>query len=144
MSIGKIVAAVLLFNMAAAGQGRRSIPNATPEQTAAIANITATLALPMQRLAAARLDLVAAALADPRDDAAIRGHVKAIGAAELELVKARAVALAELQSSVNRLSTDQITAFAAVEGNGGSGGYRTSMPHVTPRQASALLDLASL
>lgn len=51
MSIRKISAAVLLFTITATGQGRRTIPNATPEQTAAIANITAALALPVQRLA---------------------------------------------------------------------------------------------
>jgi hypothetical protein len=83
-------------------------------------------------------------LAQPRDDAAIRARVEAVRAAELELAKARAAAFADLQASVNKLNGDQIAALAATAGGGaGRGGYRSSMPHVTARQASELLDMTS-
>jgi hypothetical protein len=103
------------------------------------------IASPAQRLAAARADLVAAAFAQPPDDAAIRARVEATVAAELELAKTRAAAFAELQSSANKLSDAQIRALAASGSGGGAGrgGYRTSMPHVTAKQASALLDMSA-
>src|SRR5579885_3127334 len=145
MTIHRLATIALVFGMAAAGQGRRGMPDATPEQTATIARLNAALAPQMQRLAAARLDLVAAALAQPRDNAAIRARVAAIRAAELELEKARAAAFAQLQATANKLSADQIAALAAAAGRGGSNssGYRTSMPHVTANQASALLDMTA-
>jgi len=143
MTIRKIGASILLYGMAAAGQGRRGMPNGTPEQIAAIARMNAALAPQTQRLAAVRSDLVAAALAQPRDDAAIRSCAEAVRAAEMELAKARATALAELQSTANRLSVDQIAALAAAGGGPGRGGYRTSMPHATAKQASALIDMAT-
>jgi hypothetical protein len=107
--------------MAATGQGRRGMPNATPEQTAVIAKTNVSLAPQTQRLAAARSDVVAAAFAEPRNDAAIRARVEAIRAAELDLAKARAAAFMELQSSVNKLSADQIEALAT-GATGGAGG----------------------
>jgi hypothetical protein len=145
MTIHKIWLIAILFSMSATGQGRRSIPNATPEQSAAITNINAALAPQTQRLAAVRSALIAASFVQPRNDAAIRAHVEDIGATELELAKARAAAFAELQSSVNKLSADQIDAFAA-SGDAGRGGagYRTSMPHVTSKQASTLLDMSAV
>ena len=137
-------AAALLLCMTAAAQGRRGgIPNATPEQTAAIARINSTLAPQTQRLAEARAAVIAAALAQPRDDAAIRARVDAAGAAELELAKARSGAFAELQSSANKLSGGQIAALAQAAGGAGRGGSRTSVPHVTAKQASALIDMSS-
>ena len=142
--IAKLSAAVLLYGAIAAGQGRRGVPNATPEQSAAIARMNTALASQTARLAAARSELLAAAFAEPRDDAAIRACVGAIGAAELELAKARAASMAELQASSNKLGRDQITALAAIAAGGaGRGGYRTSMPHVTAKQASALLDMTA-
>src|SRR4051812_26907098 len=144
-TVHKLLAAALLFAGIAAGQGRRGIPNATAEQTAAIARINTALAPQTQRLAAARSELIAAALAQPRDDAAIRVRVGSVRAAELELAKARARAFAELQSSANKLNSDQIAALALAGGGGGGGrgGYRTSMPHATAKQASALLDMTA-
>jgi hypothetical protein len=142
----KLLAANLLLAIVSVGQGRRGgVPNATPEQTAAIARVNAAIASPAQRLAAARADLVAAAFAQPPDDAAIRARVEATVAAELELAKTRAAAFAELQSSANKLSDAQIRALAASGSGGGAGrgGYRTSMPHVTAKQASALLDMSA-
>jgi hypothetical protein len=145
MSVSKILISPLLFAMVAAGQGRRGVPNATPEQNAAIARMNAALADQTQRLVAARSDLVASLFADPRDEAASRARVAAIRTAELELAKARAAAFAAIQSSPNKFSGDQISALAAAVGGagGGRGGYRTSMPHVTAKQASALLDMST-
>ena len=145
MNFVRLAAAGLLLTVVAAGQGRRGVPNATPEQTAAIARMNTALASQTQRVAAARSDLVAATFADPRDDSAIRARVKSVAAAELELAKARAAAFAELQSSPDKLSGDQIAALAAISGTGagGRGGYRTSMPHVTAKQASTLLDMTA-
>jgi hypothetical protein len=144
MNFVKLLSAALIVAFAAAGQGRRGVPNATPEQTAAIARMNAALASQTQRVAAARSDLVAATFADRRDDSAIRTRVKAVGTAELELAKARAAAFAELQSSPNRLSADQIAPLVTIPvGGPGRGGYRTSMPHVTAKQASMLLDMTA-
>src|SRR5205809_158889 len=139
----KLFAAVLLFTIAAAGQGRRGIANTTPEQNAEIARMNAALAPQTQRLARARSDLVAAALAQPRDDATIRARVDAIRDAELELANARADAFADVQSSVNKLTADQVSALAATGAGGRGGGYRASMPHITAKQASALLDMSA-
>ena len=143
MTVRRIVTAGLLLSFAAAGQGRRGIPNVTPEQAAAIARINGVLAPQIERLAEARAGVVAAALAQPRDEAAIRARIAAVRSAELDLAKARAAAFAELQSSSNRLNDDQVAALALAGGGGaaGRGGYRTSMPHVTAKQASALLDM---
>src|SRR5437588_3425233 len=100
----KLAAAVLLFGVAAAGQGRRGIPDVTQEQNAAIARMNAALAPQMQRLATARTGVVAATLAQPRDDGTIRAKLDAIRDAELELANARAKAFAALQSSANKLT----------------------------------------
>src|SRR5436305_8350011 len=85
MIVRNLWAAVLMFSIAAAGQGRRGLVGTTPEQAAAIARLNAASAAQTQRLAEARTELVAAALAQPRDDEAIRAKVEAIRAAELEL-----------------------------------------------------------
>jgi hypothetical protein len=135
--------AILLFSMSAAGQGRRGMLNATPEQTAAIARMNTAMAPQVQRLASARSDLVTTTLSLSADDAAIRARAQAIRAAELELAKARAAAFAEVQSSSNRLNDGQVAALAGGGGPGGAGrgGYRTSMPHVTAKQAAAMLEM---
>src|SRR4051794_17784912 len=105
-----LAVAVLLFSVTAVAQGRRGVPNATPEQTTAIARMNTTLAPQMQRLATVRSELVAAAFAQPRNNEAIRARLAAVRVAELDLAKARAAAFAELQSSANKLSGDQIAA----------------------------------
>jgi hypothetical protein len=125
--------------------GRGGIPNATPEQTAAIAQMNTDLAPQTQRLAAARADILAATLAVPRNDAAVNDKVAAIRAAELELANARAEAFARLQSSPAKLTADQVPALATVVGAGrgarGGGGRNTSMPHVTSKQANTLTQM---
>jgi hypothetical protein len=131
------------------GRGGRGIPGATSEQNAALAEMNAGLAPQTQRLAAARTDLIAAALAQPRNDAAIKAKVESIRAAELELANARADAFAKLQASPNKLAAEQVAALAGAGGPAGRGGgggrgtYRTSMPHVTARQAIGLTEMTS-
>ncbi len=142
------VAAILAIGRVAPAQGRggRGVPHATPEQTAAIAQMNASLATQQQRLASARAELTAASLAQPRDNRAIDSRVDAVRAAERDLALARADAFVSLQSSSNRLAADQVAAFAAQgggAGRGGGGGYRTSMPHVTARQADQLLAMGA-
>ncbi len=131
--------------------------NTTSEQTTAVARMNAALSPQLQRLAAARTNLVAAALGQPRDEAAVQAALRAIREAEVELAKARTAAFAELQASPNRLTADQIASLAAAAGagagagaGGGAGGggargvYRPSMPHVTAKQATALLDMTTM
>jgi hypothetical protein len=142
MTLGKAFAMLLAIGIAAAGQAGRGIPGSTPEQAAAIARMNSGLEPLVQRLAEARSAVVAAAFAPPGDEAAIRARVEAVRGAELDLAKARTAALAELQSTAERLNGAQMAALARA-GGGGRGGYRTSMPHVTARQASALLDLTA-
>lgn len=151
-------AAIVILNGAgvlalAQGQGRGGrggIPNATPEQTAAVTLMNSGLTAQNQKLAAARIDLVATGLAQPRDNAAIKAKVDAIRAAETELAIARADAFAQLQASPAKLTSDQVTALAAMGGagggrggggRGGGGGRASSMPHVTSKQANTLIQM---
>jgi hypothetical protein len=143
------LAAIAILNLAslpmlAQGRGGRGIPNATPEQTAALTQMSADLASPMQRLADARTDLIATTLAQP----AIKAKVDTLRSAELALANARADAFAKLQASPHKLEAGQIAAVAASFGAGGRGGgtggaARTSMPHVTAKQAIALTEMTS-
>lgn len=143
MILRQTLAAVLFFAIAAAGQGRRGIPNATPEQTAAVERMNAALTSYIEQLTAARLDLVKAAFAQPRDDGAIRARAHTVREDEFALARARAAAFSEVQSSVGKLSPGQIAALTAFGTGRRGGGYRTSMPHVTARQASELLDMTA-
>lgn len=148
-SVGRALAAVLLLNLAAAcvfAQGGRGLPGATPEQVDAVQRMNAELAPLIQRLSAARAELLAATLAQPPKDAAVQDRVEAIRAAEMALANARASAFATLQASPNKLAAGQVAALAAAppgRGGGGRGVYRTSMPHVTAKQATALLAMTS-
>ncbi len=143
-----IAAAILnILAASAAAQGGRGLPNATPEQNAAVARMSAELAPQMERLMAVRAEAIAAALAQPADDAAIRAKVESIRAAELNLAGARAAAFDKLQASADKLTAQQVAALgnagAGGRGGGGRGGYRTSMPHVTARQATALSEMSA-
>jgi hypothetical protein len=133
-----------------AGRGGRGIPGASPEQIAAVTQMNADLTLPVQRLTAARAEVIAAALAASRNDAAIKAKVEAVRSAELAVANARADAFAKLQASPNKLAAGQIPPAATFIGAsfGGRGGgagapARTSMPHVTAKQAIALTDMTS-
>jgi len=126
------------------------MPGATPEQAAAVNRMNAGLAPQIQRLASARTDLIATALAQPSNQAAIEAKVEAIRTVERELANACADAFAELQASANKLAPGQVSALAAaVESaaaggrGGGRGAARTSMPHVTARQADAVTQMTA-
>jgi Domain of Unknown Function (DUF1080) len=142
-----ITAAILnILAASAAAQGGRGLPNATPEQNAAVARMNAELAPQMERLTAVRAEAIPAALAQPADDAAIRTKVESIRAAELNLAEARAGAFEKLQASANKLTAQQVAALgnAGAGGRGGGRGlYRTSMPHVTARQATVLSEMSA-
>ena len=142
------LALIVILNFAAfavaQGRGGRGIPNATPEQTAAVTRMNAAVAAETERLSAARADLLAASFAAPRNDAAIQAKVDAIRAAELQLARARADAFGKLQASPDKLATEQVAALAAgAGGRGGRAPTRTSMPHVTAQQAVALTDISN-
>jgi hypothetical protein len=142
MRLGFVFAAILLFSITAAAQGRRTVPNTTPEQAAAITRMNAALAPEVQRVTRARTELVAAVLTAPTDRAAMQARLEGIRDAEVALAHARATALAELQASANTLTADQVAALAAI-GDSDRGSYRTSMPHVKATQASALLEMTA-
>ena len=127
--------------LAVAQGGRGGIPNATVAQTAALAQINSGLAGQTQALTAARAALTAAALAEPRNDAAIQAKIDAVKAADLALANARADAFAKLQASPDRLSPDQVRALAATGGGGGRGAAG-GIPNLTSPQVAALTQMA--
>jgi hypothetical protein len=137
-----MIAAALFLGMAMLGQ-RLDPLAATAEQKDAIARMNAALDTQAQRLASARSAVLAAAFVQPRDDAAIREAAESVREAELELAKLRAAAALKLQSGANRLSPNQIETMASGGAGSGRSGYRTSMPHVNARQASALFTITS-
>src|ERR1700693_3538550 len=99
---------IFAASSAAQGRGDRGIPNATPEQTAAVGQMNAELAGQLERLAVARMELIRVALVQPADDAAIRTKVGAIRVAELDLAQTRASAFAKLQATANKLTPQQV------------------------------------
>ncbi|HXB74212.1 MAG TPA: family 16 glycoside hydrolase [Candidatus Acidoferrales bacterium] len=117
LGLGGVLAAV----QGVAQGGRGGIPNLTQEQTAALTQLNADLAGPMQAVTDARTALTTAALAEPRNDAAIQAKADAVKAADLVLAKARADAFAKVQASPNRLGRDQVAALAAMGGGPGGG-----------------------
>jgi len=128
--------------MAAGAQGGRGgIANATPAQTAAVAEMTAQLAPQTQAVAAARTALAAAALSQAPSDEELQSKVDAIQAAELALAGARADAFARLQASPNRLSREQVAALAGMAAGGRGGGAPGSIPNMTSQQVSALTQM---
>ncbi len=131
------------------------IPNVTPEQTAAIAQMNSDLAALNQTLTAARTSVVSASLTGTSAD--IQSRVAAVKVAELAVAKARADAFAKIQASSNRLAADQVTALSsgagagrggagAVAGGGrgaGGGGRGMTFPHATPAQAKVLMAMTA-
>lgn len=165
--ISVLIFSSLMFAQAPGGRG--GIPNATPEQTAAIAQMNADLAPAMQALTAARTAVVASALSVPRNDADINAKVGGVKAAELTLANARTDGFSKIQASSNKLSPDQVAALVANGGGGGRGGGgrgaagasggrgvapgtggnrgatvgATTIPHSTSSQANVLLQMAT-
>lgn len=125
----------------------RGIPNVTEAQTTALAQMNASLAPAVQAVAAARTAITAAVFSEPRNDAALQAKVEALAAAELALAKARADAFTTLQASPDKLSPDQVAAFAAAAGRGGGGApggqNRGSIPRIREPQVTALTRLST-
>ncbi len=107
-------------------RGGGTIPNIREAQTEALTRLTDGQMALAASLDKARAAIVAAALAEPRDEGAIRSKAEAIQAAELRLAKARADAFAEIQSSANRLAPAQVAAFVDMGGSFAS--VRFTMP----------------
>ena len=94
--------------------GEGTIPNIREAQTKALTRMS-TDVMPLTRtLNAARTAVVAAAYAEPRNDAAIRAAVEAVKHAELAVAGARAEAFARIQASDNKLAPNQVAAFLAM------------------------------
>jgi len=111
------------------GRGGAAIPGASPEQQAAVDELTAATADANQAATDARNALIAASLAVPRNVAEIQTRSAALAAAETRLAEARAEALARIQGSPNRLNEEQLASLlqqnggpAPAGGRGGRGG----------------------
>lgn len=146
-----IIVPLLTLSYLASAQapgGRGGLPNATPEQTAAITQMNTDLAAAIQSLAAARTAVIQASLDAP---GTVRAKVDAVKAAELTLAAARADAFQKLQTSPNKLSTSQVAVLTAGGGRGGRGGgaagrggaRTTTFPHATPAQAEVLMAMTT-
>ena len=122
--------------------GPGAIPGLNADQQAALAAINESLAPKNQAVSAARTALAQAAYSDA---AAIQSRLAALTAAELELANARADAIAKLQSTAQRLNSEQINALIAQAvppppggGRGGPGGGAN--PEMTKWRASVSMD----
>ena len=141
-----LLAVTLAAGPAFAQGGRGGIPNATPEQTAAVTRINGDLGPQNRAIASARAELLALSLTIPRNDTAIKAKVDALRAAELALANARADAFAALQSSPDKLGPEQVRAFASMGGSGRGGGAprpADGIPNVTNAQMAELTRMTS-
>jgi hypothetical protein len=143
-----MIGAIARAQAPAPGGGRgagttTAMPNATPEQIAALARINADLTPLSQALAAARAAITTAALAEPRDDAVIRARVDSVKAAEQTLASARADALEKIQiSSANPAPGQVAPVVPAAAGRGGRGRIAAvPLPHVSVVQGNALIQM---
>jgi hypothetical protein len=101
--------AFAVAGLLAQGPGR-AIPDLTEQQTAALAKMRDGLAPRMEALSAARIAIIRAAYAEPRDNNALQAKAEAIRIAEADLAGARADAFALLQTSEAKLTPNQIAA----------------------------------
>ena len=126
------------------GQGR-GIPDITPQQTAALAQMNADCALQVQTVNTARSALTAVSLAQSGNRTAIQTGADALGAAELALANARSKAFATLQSSSSKLAANQIAALAMQSSRGGvvDGNSRGTVPNIKQPQTTALTQMTS-
>ena len=123
--------------------GSGAIPGLSADQPAALTAINESLASKNQAVSAARTALAQAAYSDA---AAIQSRLAALTTAELDLANARTDAIAKLQSSAQRLNTEQINALIAQAvpplppggGRGGPGGGAN--PEMTNWRASVSMD----
>jgi len=112
---------------AAAARGGRGVvpgfaglvPTANAEQQAALTAAGAPIAALLTAVTDARTALTAAAFTQP---AGLPAKAETLAAAELSLALARATAMALIQASANRLSTDQIQALAGTAPAAARGG----------------------
>jgi hypothetical protein len=105
--------------------GATTIPHSTAAQGRALYRM-ATGTMPLSNaLAEARTALLAVSLTEP---ASIAAKADAVAAAELNLAKARSAAMAKIQTSAEKLDSEQIAALAAMNGNFGAGGFSQPEP----------------
>ena len=112
--------------------GRGGIPNLSPAQTRALAQIATAVQELSQHVAAARLALGTASVAEPRNGAGIQAKAEALGDAELALAKARADSFARLQGSPDKLAPEQVAALIAAGGTLGAGGGGSNFTQPEP------------
>ena len=105
------------------------VPNMTSNQVGLLMQMTGITQKFTPAVTAARAAVTAAALAEPRDDAAIKAKVEALGTAELALATARAEALAKIQASSDKLAPAQLTALVAMGGVIVSGNFSEPQPY---------------
>ncbi len=97
--------------------GGGTIPGIRQSQTDALTTMS-TDVMPLSRTVnAARAALLAASLAQPRNDAEVRVSAEALRRAELTVANTRAEAFTQLQQSPNRLTPPQVAAFVAMGGS---------------------------
>ena len=117
--------------------------DAIAAQQAAIARMNADLSPLVQTVAVARNELLAASLAWPRNDAAIKAHVESLGAADRALANARAEVFAKLQTSPGKLSPAQIASLHEPDGfSAGRGG--AAIPSITSNQIAMLTQMTGM
>jgi Spy/CpxP family protein refolding chaperone len=105
------------------------VPNMNSNQVSMLMQMTGITQKFTPAVTAARAAVTAAALAEPRDDAAIKAKVEALGTAELALANARADALATIQASPDKLAPAQLTALIAMGGVIVSGSFSEPQPY---------------
>jgi Spy/CpxP family protein refolding chaperone len=111
------VAALIAQRGAPRNDQRGTIPNITAAQIEALTQLTNQIMPLTHDLNEARAAMSKAALAEPHDDSAVRAKAEALKQAELALANAQAGAFTKIQSSHNRLASDQKKAFVEMGGS---------------------------
>ena len=109
------------------GAAAGGIPNVTTNQTSAINAMESSLTNQTAAVTAARLAVVSATFAEPRNEADLRNRIENLRAAELALANARADQFVKIQASADRFSAEQTQALALQTFRGGparAGGAR--------------------
>jgi hypothetical protein len=139
--------AILIFaEQCAFAQGRGganpldAIPSLSAPQRAALTRLNAELAPQLSAISAARNALAATVFGEP-NPAAIPIMAGAVREAEVAFATTRAAALARLQASSDRLSSEQIAAWTAMPGGGGGRGGRGGAQYLTQRQTAGLAQM---
>ena len=126
--------------------GAAGLPGATADQQAAVTAINDALAPQLQAASTARINLAQVTFSDA---AAIKARLADLSAAELELATKRAEAFSKLQSSAQRLTTEQIDALivqsspapvGGARGARGGGGAAGAADPVTAWRATVSMD----